>query len=369
MRNSSQQFTPRWASPPGDTIADALAEKGLGPTDLGLLLGLSEISTTSLFTGSMPLTIKISEDLATHIGGTAEFWMTRDCQYRDDIARLEADAWVQSLPLKEMVNLGWIEKSRDRREQLENCLNFFGADNLQTWRCRNNVLADSARFRTSPTFSSSEGAVSAWVRRGEIECSENQRDSWDPNGFRHQLRAIRRLTWRKDPTVFIPRLIELCAEAGVAVAVVRAPSGCPASGVARFLDDSTAMILLSARHLSDDHFWFTFFHEAGHLLLHDSTITYIDDLGPQSTSPVKSGAEAEADDFASDSLVDLQELADFAQTPLSYQAIISFARRVGVAPGIVVGQLQHRHGDKVGYRQYNKVKRRYRWTGSNLEMA
>ncbi len=369
MATSYQDFAPRWASPPGDTISEALADREMDAADLGEALGISEASTGDLLDGSMTLTIRLAEDLAILLGGTAEFWMTRDCQYRDDIARLESDAWAQSLPLKEMARLGWIEKSRHWREQLENCLTFFGVDDLQAWNLEYGGLAGSSRFRASPTFAASYGAVAAWMRRGEVLAGEIESAPWSPERFRSQLEDIRRLTWRKDPAVFLPRLIELCAEAGVAVAVLPAPKGCPVSGVARFLDDSTAMILLSARHLSDDHFWFTFFHEAGHLLLHDRSVIYIDDLDSQPASRARADEEAEANDFASDSLVDLQRLAELAEAPLSYRAITAFAKRSGVAPGIVVGQLQHRHGDKVGFHQYNKVKRRYRWVGSNLETA
>lgn len=369
MTASYQDFVPRWASPPGETICEALADRGMDAVGLLEALGIPEGKTTDLLDGTLPLTIRLAEGLANHIGGTAEFWMTRDCQYRDDIARLEADAWTQSLPLKEMVRLGWIERSRNWLEQMESCLAFFGVEDLQAWRLQYDTVVDSARFRTSPTFTQSEGAVAAWMRQGEIVAAESQLGPWSPSRFRHQLDDIRRLTWRKDPSMFLPRLGQLCAEAGVAVAVIPAPSGCPVSGVARFLDDSTALILLSARHLSDDHFWFTFFHEAGHLLLHDPSVVFVDDLDSQADNRAHTVEETEANEFASNLLVDLETLADFAQGPLSYQAITNFAKNAGVAPGIVVGQLQHRHGDKVGFHQFNKVKRRYRWVGSSLEMA
>ncbi len=369
MATSHQNFSPRWASPPGDTINEALVERGMDAAELGKALGISKASTGGLFDGTMALTIRLAEDLAVHLGGTAEFWMSRDCQYRDDVARVKSDAWAQSLPLKEMARLGWIEESRDWRDQLENCLAFFGVDDLEAWNHEYGGLTGSARFRTSPTFAVSSGAVAAWMRQGEIIAGKIESGQWSPDRFRDLLDDIRRLTRCKDPAVFLPRLVELCAEAGVAVATLPAPKGCPVSGAARFLNDSTAMILLSARYLSDDHFWFTFFHEAGHLLLHDRAVIHIDDLDSQLVAPPQVEEEAEANDFASDLLVDAEELAGLAEGTISYRAIMSFAKRTGVAPGIVVGQLQHRHGDKVGFSQYNKVKRRFRWVGSSLEMA
>ena len=98
----------------------------------------------------------------------------------------------------------------------------------------------------------------------------------DQSGFEADLPTIRRLTREKDPGQFIPRLKEACAARGVAVAIVRGPNGWRASGAARFLSPTKALIQLSFRYLSDDQFWFTFFHEAGHLLLHGKDLLFLE---------------------------------------------------------------------------------------------
>ena len=67
---------------------------------------------------------------------------------------------------------------------------------------------------------------------------------------------------------FLPKLQALCAEAGVALVFVRAPRGCRVSGASRLVTPEKAMILVSFRFRSDDQFWFTVFHEIGHLILH-----------------------------------------------------------------------------------------------------
>src|SRR4029077_8388237 len=75
---------------------------------------------------------------------------------------------------------------------------------------------------------------------------------------------------------FIPRLRAICAEVGVAIVFLRAPAGCRAGGATRFPAATKAMIVLSFRYLSDDQFWFSFFHEIGHLLLHGDRSTFVD---------------------------------------------------------------------------------------------
>ena len=67
-----------------------------------------------------------------------------------------------------------------------------------------------------------------------------------------------------------------------------------------------ALIQLSARHKSDDHFWFSFFHEAAHLLLHSKKHIYVDsNLGTNTNS------EAEADIWASNFLITPEKWGNF----------------------------------------------------------
>lgn len=95
---------------------------------------------------------------------------------------------------------------------------------------------------------------------------------------------------------------------------------------------------MSLRYKTDDHLWFTFFHEAGHILLHGKKELFIE--GSNGLDEVKEG---EANEFAQIELIPKKSFAAFlAQKPYSKAAIERFAREIGIAPGIVVGQLQHR---------------------------
>jgi HTH-type transcriptional regulator / antitoxin HigA len=110
--------------------------------------------------------------------------------------------------------------------------------------------------------------------------------------------TMRRLTRKKEPSIFVPELRKLCAENGVALVIARGPAGCRASGATRFLSDKKAMILLSFRYLADDQFWFTFFHEAGHLLMHSHKAVFLED-----GSDVSLKEEHEANLFAQNILI------------------------------------------------------------------
>jgi Zn-dependent peptidase ImmA (M78 family) len=198
------------------------------------------------------------------------------------------------------------------------------------------------------------GALSAWLPQGEIQAGAISCADWNADRFREQLNDIRVLTKAKNPNYFIPKLRTMCAEVGVAVVFVRAPSGCRASGATRFLSSSKAMIILSFRHLSDDHFWFTFFHEAGHLLLHGDRSTFIDGAMTDHTEK-----ESEANTFSAGVLVPHARLDALMNLRPRMPDVIRFGLSIGVSPGIVVGQMQHL--ELIGPGQLNHLKRRYNW--------
>jgi Zn-dependent peptidase ImmA (M78 family) len=86
-------------------------------------------------------------------------------------------------------------------------------------------------------------------------------------------------------------------------------------------------------------FWFTLFHEVGHLLLRHSKKEVFISFEQQTASP----EEDEANRFAQDALIPPAELRAFRSEPyhLSRGSILRFAEKIGVAPAVVVGRLQH----------------------------
>ena len=138
---------------------------------------------------------------------------------------------------------------------------------------------------------------------------------------------------------------------GVAVALVKTPKGCTASGAAKLINSDIAILILSFRFLRDDQFWFSFFHEAGHLILHGNQITFENDF--------LSAQEAEANDFAYETLIPKEFQEELQQLPMNHRAIIRYSRKLNISRGIVVGQLQKI--GKLKFGQFNNLKTKYDW--------
>jgi HTH-type transcriptional regulator / antitoxin HigA len=359
--SAAETFNPDWASPPGETIGDVLRERNISIDDFAEKMQKSHQETVELLRGQSPITLGIARQLEKILGASVEFWMSREFRYRERLGgpKEEGNLWLQTLPVADMLKFGWLGSTPQGSDLLAACLRFFGVGSVAAWRRTYGALEQRYSFRTSPSFESKPGPLISWLRRGELEGSGIDCSPWSPLAFKSALDSIRGLTREGDPNRFIPALREVCAGAGVAVAIVRSPNGSRASGATRFLSKNKALLLLSFRYLSDDQLWFSFFHEAGHLLLHDVDELFVEGIKANDTAEELEAKEREANDFAFRTLIPSEFQTDFSTLPPNAFAIARFAKRLGIAPGIVVGQLQFHRKVKLGH--FNNLKRRYQW--------
>ena len=350
-------FRPDWASPPGNTIGDVLHDRNISIIEFANRMGDSQEDVARLLDGRLAITLAVARRLERVLGASVEFWMSREFRYRQQLEALVVDdnTWLQGLPIADMMKFGWLGPLADRSEIQSACLRFFAVPNIAAWHRQYGSVGQQYSFRVSPSFESKAGSLLAWLRRGEIEGQAIECAPWNPLLFKNTLDSVRALTRQEAPEHFVPRLQQMCAQAGVAVAIVRCPSGCRASGATRFLSPNRALLLLSFRYLADDQFWFSFFHESGHLLLHGHEGVFVEGV-----EAIKTVEEREANDFAFRTLIPPEFQDEFFRLGHSPFQLARFARRIGIAPGIVVGQLQY-HG-RIRRNHFNRLKRRFTWT-------
>ncbi len=340
MSKAIATFSPDWVSPPGDTILDLLEERGWKQTELAKRTGYTTKHISLLINGKAPITDDTAIKLERVVGSTAHFWLAREAQYREglvriterDLLKVEAD-WLKELPLKDMIGFGWIRAFADKGEQVAECLRFFGVATVALWK--KEYGEPLAAFRSSDKFDKHAGSVAAWLRQGERCAATIKTGPYNKALFKNVLDDLRSLTREPEPDIFVPRLIEACANTGVAVVIEPAPKGCPASGATLWLSSDKALLMLSLRHKTNDHFWFSFFHEAGHLLQHGKRLRFIEMEGALSNEH-----EEEANEFARDWLIPPYDARTMSTLGKSEAAIRSFADRLGIAPGIVLGRMQ-----------------------------
>lgn len=355
-------FAPDWVAVPGESINDLLEERGWTQADLATRTGFTTKHVNLLLKGKAPITEETALKLERVLGSTARFWLNLEAQYREHLARQQAVKslaqhvdWLKELPLSDMVKFGWVRRVKDKAQQVFECLRYFGVAEVAAWR--EQYEQPVAAYRASMKLIRTPAAVSAWLRRGERAAEDMRLGDYDREAFEAALQEIRALTVERDPKVFIPKLTELCARVGVAVVLAPAPKGCPVSGATKWLGPHKALIMLSLRGKTDDKLWFSFFHEAGHLLKHGKRMTFLDILGEDGLNPQE---ENEADIFARDVLIPPADYKSLLTQPMIGERMIrEFAKHITVAPGIVLGRLQY--DGRIGWQQFNHLKVSYRW--------
>eukprot|EP01092_Planopodium_desertum_P005710 TRINITY_DN23780_c0_g3_i1.p1 TRINITY_DN23780_c0_g3~~TRINITY_DN23780_c0_g3_i1.p1 ORF type:complete len:373 (-),score=-62.50 TRINITY_DN23780_c0_g3_i1:745-1863(-) len=362
-------FEPNWASPPGDTISRLAAASNISTHELAERIGFEEDLFVGVMEGRVRICDEIADALSGILGASRQFWMRRYDQFASDKARIEGAAsdvsfasWGHSFPVKALRELGWLPK-KNRGEQLStDVLSFFGCKSVSQWNERYSSGIGQVAFRTSFAYEEDEMATLAWLRVGEV-CSEQlSLSKFSAAKFRNGLPDLKKLCAYKRPEVFFPKLQAACAEYGVALVSSRAPKGCRASGATWTDQKGFPVILMSFRYLSEDHFWFTFFHEAAHVVLHGTDHISIEGTDPL---PLSYGQpEDEADAFAQEVLLPSALREELFSCNPTRSIVRKIARKAGVTPGIVVGQMQK--SGIIQLNQFNDLKRRYSWQGDTL---
>ena len=347
MNSQVESFTPDWASTPGDTILDLMEERDWNQVELANRLGFSTKHLNQLIKGKVTLTYDTAQKLERVLGSTVSFWMNRESKYRQHFARLEAEKnyinwtdWLDELPVNELKKISAIENIRsiesNKPKLVEQLLSFFGVASPDAWG--NYYGSMSTSFRKTKVDQADNGAISAWLRLGEIEAEKIDAPKYNRSKFEGAVKKIRELTIQS-PADFEPALFELCLEAGVKLILVKSITKSHVSGVARWLNGHSPIIQLSLYGKTNDKFWFTFFHEAAHILLHaeEKSDIFLDNTEFKSENQ----QEQEANTWASNILIPDEyrfELMDL----IGREEILEFSQRINIHPGIVIGRLQHR---------------------------
>lgn len=359
---SLAEFAPDWTSLPGDTIAELMDERGWTQTELAQRTSYTPKHINQLLKGEAAITQDTAIKLEKVLGSTARFWLGLESQYREQLARqneldslAQEGAWLKKLPLTDMIRFGWVRKFSDTALQVQECLRFWAVSSVAAWELQ--YQKPVAAYRAAPRLTRTPEAVSAWLRQAERLADGLRCEDFDKGRFEQALAQARVLSQDRNPKVFLPKLQVACASAGVAVVISPAPTGCPVSGATKWLSPKKALIVLSVRGKSDDKLWFTFFHEAGHLLKHGKSLTFLDILGEDGLNAQE---EAEADAFARDFLIPPRAFALLRASGRMGESLVrSFATQQQIAPGIVVGRLQHE--GLLPWTHLNFLKIKYEW--------
>ena len=353
-----------YISPPGDTLIDLLKSIKMSQAELARRTGRPVKTINEIVKGKTAITTKTALQFEKVLKVSAHFWNNREKQYQEALsAQQEQQAmvtnlqWLSRFPVRDLVKNGWIKAYSDKIKQLIEVLQFFSIASPTQWKSIWN--SSQVVFRKSNVYRSNPTALSAWLRQGEIQAEKINCSTYDKLSFINSLKKLRLLS-NEMPDQFIPKVQSICSKSGVAVVFVPEISGTCTCGASRWLNSNKALIQLSARYKTNDHLWFTFFHEAGHLVYGKKRMFNLENVNSSRQS--RNALEKKVDTFAQDILIPLKSYKSFIENAdFSESAIKQFSTSINIAIGIVVGRLQHDKYMSFGT-SMNRYKILFKWT-------
>ena len=341
-------------SPPGDTLAEIIDMKGISQADLAVRMGRPLKTINEIIKGKAAITPETAIQLERVLGTEADFWLERENKYRLELAELEEAErilndreWIENFPVAAMKKLEWVYFENNILSKADSIYSFFGISGQEPYYNYYLKKVYETAYRMSAASGKNPYAVSAWLKQGEHQAEKIESADFNAQVFKEALLEIKNLM-AKQPVNYFKKLQFLCSEAGVKVVYTPTLPQTHLHGSTRWVND-TPLIQLTNLYNRNDIFWFTFFHEAGHVVKHGKKDLFIEGLN----YPVdESEKEKEADDFAIKYTLSAEQEAELRENlPLTKQAIVEFANKFNTHPAIIIGRFAREHADlnKIGW--------------------
>lgn len=345
---------------PGETIKEVLEEKQMNQEELAIRTGFSPKHISEVVNGKKGISPSFAKSLEYVFGMPASFWINLQGIYDKEILEYKEQEEidenevniVKSLKavIKYAENLEIMTKTKDVISQIIELRNICNVNNLTYI---NNLATTQVAFRKSQTIETNIYVLYVWLRICELIAEKNDVESiYNEEKLKNNIDKIKKCMFLEINEA-IKELKIIFAECGIIFQVVKNFAGAPVQG---FIKKSANKIILSMtiRGAFSDIFWFTLFHEIGHLLNGDIINSNFIDF-----TNSKSDIEDKADEFASRTLIDEEVFNEFINKQnLTETTIINFAKEQGVQPFIVAGRIQKQ---KNNFRIFSNLRTRYKW--------
>lgn len=336
-------FKPDYVIHPGEYLAEVLESRDIKKNDFARRAGISPKAVSQIINGKSLYSSELALTFERVLDVDARLWMNLASNWQlfqaerkesETLANESTRSWLKLFPVADLRKMGIVPDTRKPREIAEAILRFFNVSSPES--CSDWIENRAVSFRKSVAFEESKEATAIWLQLAERNAVDLELPPYNREAFRKGLDLLRTCTLL-NPQVVLERMKDECAKAGVAVVCIPKLKGTRLSGASWWLGNDRPIIALSLRYHTNDHLWFTFFHEAAHVLLHGKKAIFLD-----SQEAGVSAEEKEADLFARNQLIPLAQWNRFvARKAFFKNDILIFASEVKVHPAIVVGRLQH----------------------------
>lgn len=346
---------------PGETIADVLEERGISQVELASRTGVSSAYISNVIAGKKGISANFAMGLEYALGVPKSFWLNLQAIYESELleanegqtiteeersAREDLKDVVQYLRKRGMMPIR--EKKDDSILSLRKALQISNIANLRE-------MIPVGAFRMAANTTVNPCVLGAWIRLCQIAGSnKNILAKFEKKYTIDLINEIKHIMCQKDANIQ-EDLKNVMEKYGIDFSVARNFRGAPVHGYISQKADGIYQMVLTIRGSYADIFWFSLFHELGHIFNGDvaKNLKFIDDGSDRNK-------EIAADFFATNMLLSPESYDAFIKRgDFSIEAIQKYAASQGVMPYIVIGRLQKER--YLDYRTYSNFKLRYKW--------
>lgn len=321
---------------PGYYIKEIIENSGLTQEDFAKRLDTTPKNLSLLIRGEQSLSIDIAMKLSRMMGTSVSYWLNLQngydaliAEFRSDEELLKEQKTFEYLDYKYFRdNYGLPDLPRKRNEQIKQVREFLNVATLSVFTKRD--MAVSFRSSIKDITEGSVVKANVMVQIAVNKALKAKAPKFNKKKFGNAVKYALSLTENHEE--FYPLIHDAFFETGVIFIILPNISGSKTNGATKKIGDNI-MLMVNDRRLNADSFWFTLFHEIGHIVHGDYGISFEKETGEW---------EEAADRFAEDSLIPPGQYRDFLVSgKFDLQAIKTFAGQIGRDPGIVLGRLQN----------------------------
>ena len=347
---------------PGETIADVLEDRGITQTELASRAGVSPAYVSNVIAGKKGISANFAMGLEYALGVPKSFWLNLQANYEAELLEVNEEQTITDEERKVREDLKDIVKylrkqgkmliGENKDESILSLRKVLQISNITNLK----EMIPTGAFRMAGNAAVNPNVLGAWIRLCQLAGNDKTISAKFEKKYTNNLiQEIKSIMCCKNAELQRD-LKNVMEKYGIDFSVVKNFRGAPVHGYISQKNDGIYQMVLTIRGAFADIFWFSLFHEIGHIVNGDigKNLKFLD-YGNDYDK------ELAADLFASNMLLSPESYKAFIQrNDFSIEAICRYAESQHVMPYIVIGRLQKEK--YLAYTMYSKYKLRYKWS-------
>jgi len=347
----------------GEFLEEILDETRMTQSELANRLGRPLQMVNEIIKGKKSITSTTALELEGVLGVPSHIWLGLENQYQIVLAKQkelelmqEETKLISNFPYADLAKNGFVKATRKAIEKVDELKRFFEVAKLIQIP---QVKAYQPAFRVSNHNNVSHEAIATWIQATRIKAKDIETKAFDKKILKEKLNLIKAFMSSKSINEAIEEIQKVLNSCGIALVLLPHFKKTKVHGATFWLDNEKAVIAITLRGSYSDVFWFSFFHEVGHILLHPKREVFLED---GYSDPKLQKQEDEADKFAKDLLINNDDFNRFISlNSVSTTSVKDFAKQQGVKTSIVVGRLMHEKIINYNDYKFSSLRDKYKW--------